>query len=341
MSETMGQRAVRFPTIALPMVLVGASLSLLAQDPADGIVRLDPAIDRIVPKGAKLEKVLGGMGFTEGPVWDRAGGFLLFSDVQNNATMKLTAAGTAEPFRKPVFEGTFPEGAQVGSNGLAIDPKGRLVSAEHGNRRVTLREKDGTINVLADHFEGKRLNSPNDVVVKNNGDVYFTDPPGLFRGYPDVPDKPKQELDFNGVYRISTAGKLELLTKDIPFPNGIAFSPDEKKLYVGNSRPDKVWMVYDVMAGGGITNGRKFADVTKDPGPGSPDGMKVDRRGNVYATALTGVQIFSPEGKRLGFIRTPEIASNCAWGDADGKTLYITARTSLYRIRLNIAGVIR
>lgn len=326
---------------ALPSVLVGASLLLFAQAPADGIVRLDPAIDKIVPRGAKLEKVLSGLGFTEGPVWDRAGGFLLFSDVQNNATMKLTAAGTAEPFRKPVFEGPFPEGAQVGSNGLAIDSKGRLVSAEHGNRRVTLREKDGTIKVLADHFEGKRLNSPNDVVVRNNGDVYFTDPPGLFRGYPDVPNKPKQELDFNGVYRVSAAGKLELLTKDVPFPNGIAFSPDEKKLYVGNSRPEKYWMVYDVKADGGIANGRKFADVTKEPGAGSPDGMKVDRRGNVYATALIGLQIFSPDGKRLGAIATPEIASNCAWDDADGKTLYITARTGLYRIRLNIPGVVR
>jgi len=316
-------------------------MSLLAQAPSYGIIRLDPALDKIVPKGAKVEKVLGGLGFAEGPVWDRAGGFLLFSDVPSNAVMKLTARGTAEPFRTPVFEGSFPKGAQVGSNGLALDPQGRLVAAEHGNRRVTRRERDGKIVVLADRYEGKRLNSPNDVVVRNNGDVYFTDPPGLFRGYPDVPGKPQQELDFNGVYRISAAGKLELLTKDLPFPNGIAFSPDEKKLYVGNSRPEKYWMVFDVKTDGGIANGRKFADVTKEPGDGSPDGMKVDRRGNVYATALTGLQIFSPDGKRLGSIATPEIASNCAWGDADGKTLYITARTGLYKIRLNIPGGIR
>ena len=333
----------RIQTMALPILLVGASVSLFAQAPADGILRLDPALDKLVPKGAKLEKVASGLGFTEGPVWDRAGGFLLFSDVPNNAVMKFTPGGTAaEPFRKPVFEGPFQKGAQVGSNGLAIDPQGRLVADEHAARRVTRREKDGTIVVLADRYEGKRLNSPNDIVIRNNGDVYFTDPPGYLRSYPEgLPDKPTVDLDFNGVYRISAAGKLELLTKDIPFPNGIALSPDGKKLYVGNSRPEKYWMVYDIKADGGIANGRKFADVTNEPGPGSPDGMKVDRRGNVYATALTGIQIFSPDGKRLGSIATPEVASNCAWGDADGKTLYITARTGLYRIRTNIGGVLR
>ena len=171
--------------------------------------------------------------------------------------------------------------------------------------------------------------------------MYFTDPTGLYRTYPDGPDKPKQELDFNGVYRISTGGKLDLLTKEVGYPNGIAFSPDEKKLYVSNSRPDKYWMVFDVTADGGITNGRKFADVNKEPGEGVPDGMKVDRAGNIYATALTGVQIFSPDGKRLGTIVPPEIPANCAWGDADGKTLYMTARTGVYKIRLNIAGIHR
>lgn len=268
-------------------------------------------------------------------------GYLLFSDLPSNAVMKWTPGGTPEVYRKPVFEGAFPDGVQIGTNGLALDPQGRLVAAEHGGRRITRREKDGKIVVLADRYEGKRLNSPNDVVVKKNGDVYFTDPTGLYRTYPDGPDKPKQELDFNGVYRISTAGKLELLTKDVQYPNGIAFSPDEKKLYVSSSRPDKYWMVFDVTADGGITNGRKFADVTKEPGEGVPDGMKVDRAGNVYGTALTGVQIFSPGGKRLGTIVTPEIPANCAWGDANGKTLYITARTGVYKIRLNIAGVRR
>lgn len=322
----------------LPVLFIGVSLPIGAQAPAGEIVRLDPALDKIVPKGAKVEKVFGGIRFAEGPVWIRQGGYLLFSDLPSNAIMKWTPGGMPEVYRKPVFTGPFPDGVQIGTNGLALDPMGRLVAAEHGNRRISRTEKNGTISILADRYEGKRLNSPNDVVVKNNGDVYFTDPTGLYRTYPDGPDKPKPELDFNGVYRISAGGKLDLLTKEIGYPNGIAFSPDEKKLYVANSRPDKYWMVFDVTADGGITNGRKFADVTKEPGEGVPDGMKVDRAGNIYATALTGVQMFSPDGKRLGTVITPEVAANCAWGDADGKTLYITARTSIYRIRLNIAG---
>ncbi len=323
------------------VVFLAAALTLVAQAPTGEVVRLDPAIDKIVPKDAKIEKVIGGIRFAEGPVWVRSSGYLLYSDLPSNAVMKWTPGGMPEVFRKPVFEGSFPDGVQIGTNGLALDPQGRLVAAEHGGRRITRREKDGKIVVLADKYEGKRLNSPNDVVVKNNGDVYFTDPTGLYRTYPDGPDKPKQELDFNGVYRISAAGKLELLTKEIQYPNGIAFSPDEKKLYVSSSRPDKYWMVYDVKADGSIANGRKFADVTKEPGDGVPDGMKVDRAGNIYGTALTGVQIFSPDGKRLGTILPPEIPANCAWGDADGKTLYITARTSIYKIRLNVAGVQR
>ena len=319
-------------------LLWAAALTLAAQSPSGGIIRLDPAIDKIVPKNAKIEKVVGGIRFAEGPLWVRQGGYLLFSDLPSNAVMKWTPGGATEVYRKPVFTEAFPDGVQIGTNGLAFDPQGRVVAAEHGNRRITRMEKDGKITTLADRYEGKRLNSPNDVVVRKNGDVYFTDPTGLYRTYPDGPGKPQPELDFNGVYRISAAGKLELLTKDVQYPNGIAFSPDEKKLYVSSSRPDKYWMVFDVKSDGGIANGRKFADVTKEPGEGVPDGMKVDRAGNIYGTALTGVQIFSSDGKRLGTIVTPEIPANCAWGDADGKTLYITARTSIYRIRLNIDG---
>ena len=304
-----------------------------------GVVRLDPALDKIVPAGAKVEKMVGGRGFTEGPVWIRNGGYLLFSDVPANAIMKWSAAGGAEVFKKPIFTGSYPEGAQIGSNGLTVDTQGRLVMCEHGNRRISRIEKDGKITVLADHYEGKRLNSPNDLVSKRNGDVYFTDPPGLYGGYPEGPNKPERELDFNGVYRVTAAGKLDLLTKDLPFPNGLAFSPDEKKLYVANTRPDKVWMVFDVQADGTIANGKKFYDATKEPGEGAPDGMKVDRAGNIYATGVGGLRVFSPAGKHLGTIQVPEIPSNCAWGDADGKTLYITARTGLYRIKLNIAGV--
>ena len=319
-------------TVALPLAVQAQNAS------QDEVIRLDPALDKIVPQGAKIEKVVGGIRFAEGPLWVSQGGYLLFSDLPSNAVMKWTPGGETGIYRKPVFTGSFPDGVQIGTNGLAFDPQGRLVAAEHGNRRISRMEKNGTVVTLADRYEGKRLNSPNDVVVKKNGDVYFTDPTGLYRTYPDGPDKPKPELDFNGVYRITAAGKLDLLTKDVQYPNGIAFSPDEKKLYVSSSRPDKFWMVFDVKADGTLANGRRFADVTKEPGEGVPDGMKVDRAGNVYGSALAGIQIFSAAGKRLGIIVTPEIAANCAWGDADRKTLYITARTSIYKIRLNVAG---
>jgi gluconolactonase len=301
-------------------------------------VRLDPAINKIVPQNARVEKVVGGIRFAEGPLWDQRSGHLLFSDLPNNAVMKWIPEGsTLEIFRNEVFKGNFPDGVLIGTNGLAFDPKGRIVAAEHGNRRITRMENDFTITVLADRYDRKRLNSPNDVVVRSNGDIYFTDPTGLYRSFPDGSNKPQLELGFNGVYRITTAGEVELLTKELPFPNGLAFSPDERKLYISNSRPQKYLMVFDVGADGRIANGRKFADVTEEPGDGVPDGLKVDRLGNVYLTS-TGVQIFSPDGKRLGTIATPELAANCAWGDTDGQTLYIAARTSIYSIRLSVSG---
>jgi gluconolactonase len=306
------------------------------------ILRTDPALDKLVAPGAKIEKVLGDLRFTEGPVWVKSGGYLFFSDVVQNAILKWTP-GSSKPaeYRKPVFAGSYPDMALVGTNGLALDPQGRLVAAEHGNRRISRTEKNGAITVLADRYEGKRLNSPNDLVVKSNGDIYFTDPPGLYRAYPQGSPAPQRELDFAGVYRIVQGNRLELLTRDVPYPNGIAFSPDEKKLYVANSRPDKYWMVYDVTAAGGIANGRKFVDVTNTPGDNVPDGMKVDRAGNVYATGPAGVMVFTPQGKLLGAIVPPELPANCAWGDADGKSLYIAARTGVYKIRVTIAGMRR
>jgi gluconolactonase len=312
------------------------TLPLFAQS---DVVRLDPALNKIVPRGAKVEKLAGDLRFTEGPVWVRSGGYLLFSDLQLNAIMKWSPGGGVTVFRKPIFAGSYPQGVQIGSNGLTLDPQGRVVMAEHGNRRISRIEKDGKITVLADRYEGMRLNSPNDVVSKRNGDIYFTDPTGLYRTFPEGPDKPKPELGFNGVYRISAAGKLELLTKDVPYPNGIAFSPGEKKLYISNSRPEKFWMVYDVQPDGTLAHGRKFYDATKEPGEGVPDGMKVDSAGNLYMTGPGGVLILSPDFKHLGTIRVPEVPSNCAWGDADGKSLFITARTGVYRIKLNIAGI--
>jgi gluconolactonase len=321
----------------LPVILVGTLISTVQ---AQTIVRIDPALDKLVPAGAKVEKVHGDFRFIEGPVWNRSEGYLLFSDIPANSIMKWTPDETVSVFRKSIFSGTYPDGVLIGSNGLTLDSQGRLVAAEHGNRRVARYEKNGSVTVLADHYEGKRLNSPNDLIAKKNGDIYFTDPPGYMRAYPaDAKDIPQKELDFNGVYRISAAGKLDLLTKDIPYPNGLAFSPDEKKLYIASSRPDKFWMVYNVKADGTLANGRKFFDATKIPGDDVPDGMKVDTAGNVYATGPAGIMIFSSEGNLLGTIQFPELPANCAWGDADGKTLYVTARTGLYRIHMNVAGV--
>jgi gluconolactonase len=322
--------------------------SLRGQTTAAGSVRrTDPALDNLISPGAKIEKVAGNLGFTEGPLWVRRDGSLLFSDIPNNAIMQWTQDGKVSVFRKPVFPGPYPEGALIGSNGLTLDPDGFLIAAEHGNRRVTrtevVRNREpvygGPVTVLADRFEDKRLNSPNDVISKRNGDIYFTDPTGLYRNYPEGRNEaPQQELDFNGVYRITTAGKLELLARDIPYPNGLAFSPDEKKLYVANSRPEKKWMVYDVKPDGAIANGKVFLDKTSEPGEGVPDGMKVDEEGNLYAAGPGGILVISPKGKHLGTIQLPEIPSNCAFGDADGQSLFITARNSVYRIRLKVPG---
>jgi gluconolactonase len=321
----------------LPVILMSTLMSTVQ---AQTVVRIDPALDKIVAAGTSVEKVHGDFRFIEGPVWVRSGGYLLFSDIPANSIMKWTLAGTVSVFRKGIFPGTYPDGVLIGSNGLTLDRQGRVVAAEHGNRRVARYEKDGSTTVLADRYEGKRLNSPNDLISKSNGDIYFTDPPGLLRTYPaDAKDIPQKELDFNGVYRITAERKLQLLTKDIPYPNGLAFSPDEKKLYIASSRPDKFWMVYDVNTDGTLANGRKFFDATKILGDDVPDGMKVDSAGNVYATGPAGIMIFSPEGKLLGTIQFPELPANCAWGDADGKTLYVTARTGLYRIHMKVAGV--
>ncbi len=301
------------------------------------VAKTDAALDQIVPAGAAIEKLAGGFGFTEGPIWIREGA-LLFSDIPNNVINKWTADGKVVPFRKPSgYDKTdAPAGAFIGSNGLTMDKQGRIIICEHGNGRVTRLEKDGKLTVLADKFEGKRLNSPNDAVYKSDGALYFTDPP---YGFVKLDDDPKKELKFNGVYRLA-GGKLQLLYKDLTRPNGLAFSPDEKILYVSNSdEKRKVWMRFDVLPDGAIRNGKVFFDATTETADGLPDGLKVDSKGNLYCTGPGGVWIFSPAGKHLGTIQPPETPANCHWGDKDAKTLYMTARTGLYRIKLNIAGI--
>ena len=303
------------------------------------IIRLDPRFDRLVPRDAAMEKVADGFAWVEGPAWNRKGGYLLFSDIPANSVFKWQEGADVSLFLKPsgyTGEAVF-EGREPGSNGLTFDSGDRLVLCEHGDRRIARLEEDGSKTTLADRYEGKRLNSPNDLVFKSNGDLYFTDPPF---GLPKAFEDPRKELDFSGVYRLSVGGTLTLLTRDISAPNGIAFSPSEKTLYISNADPNRgVWMAYDVREDGTIANGRVFFDATAwaKTKKGAPDGMKVDREGNLFAAGPGGVHIFAPDGAYLGSIETGVATSNVAWGE-DGSVLYITASTAIYRIRLATKG---
>jgi gluconolactonase len=300
--------------------------------------RKDPRIDELVPGNAAVEKLAGGFSFVEGPVWVRDGGYLLFSDPNENNIYRWTPDGQVTVWRTKsgYAGGDIASYRQPGSNGLALDTEGRVTINQHGNRRVLRIERNGSLTVLADRFQGKRLNSPNDLVYKSDGAVYFTDPPF---GLPKVFGDPGKELPFSGVYRLKD-GRLDLLTSELTGPNGIAFSPDERVLYVDNWDPArKVIMRYDVTADGLVTNGKVFFDITRSvPGDDAWDGIKVDARGNVYAAGPEGIYVVSPEGRHLGTIRTPEHVANFAFGDDDGRSLYITASTGLYRMRLLVPG---
>lgn len=302
------------------------------------VVRLDPAIDAIVPANPKIFKFAEGFQFTEGPLWVKPG-YLLFSDPNANTIYKYNAADE----KLSVFKSNsgysgkdIAEYFQPGSNGLTLDPQGRLTINEHGNRRVTRVEKDGRVTVLADKYEGKRLNSPNDLVYRSDGALFFTDPPF---GLPKFYDDPRKELPYSGVFAIYK-GELKLVSTDLKGPNGVAFSPDEKYLYVGNWDPEKkIIMRYEVGADATLSNGKVFFDMTKAPGEDALDGIKIDRRGNLYVSGPSGLWIISPEGKHLGTIIPPKHPHNLTWGGDDGKTLYMTAQGSLYRMPLNISGI--
>jgi gluconolactonase len=303
------------------------------------ILRENPDLDRLLAPDARLEVLGSGIAWAEGPVWIKDGGYLLFSDIPRNSVMKWKEGEGLTVFLKPSgYTGLGPYSAEPGSNALLLDSEGRLVSCEHGDRRISVLTKGGGKRTLVDNYQGKRLNSPNDGVFKSNGDLYFTDPP---YGLPKQADDPSREMDFSGVFRVSKAGgAVTVLTRDMTRPNGIAFSPDEKTLYVANSDPaHAVWMAFPVNADGTLGAGRVFADVTamgKD-NPGLPDGMKVDRAGNLFATGPGGIHVFTPEGKRLGRIDTGQRTANCNWGD-DGSTLYITADSYLCRLRTKTKG---
>ena len=300
------------------------------------ILRVDPRIDALIPADAGIEKLADGFNFIEGPVWIRGESRLLFSDVRGNTIYQWTEADGVSPFIDPVFEGDRTGRGSVSSNGLTLDAEGRLIVCEHGNRRISRLEADGTRSVVVEQYEGGQLNSPNDAVYSSDGSLYFTDPPYGLEG---LEDSPMRELDFNGIYRLSPDGELELLVRDQSRPNGIALSPDERTLYVANSDAEnKVWMAYDIDEEG-ASNGRVFYDVNDQTAAGAADGMKVDLAGNIFATGPGGVWIFAPDGTHLGTIMPGEVTANVGWGD-DGRTLYMTASTGLYRIRLSTEGSI-
>ncbi len=324
------------PSLALIsalVALVGCLQTALAQKTIGSIERLTPEMDRLVDQGVEIEVLAGGFTWTEGPVWiGGEKGHLLFSDIPRNSIFKWDQSGEISLFMCPSgYTGVTYYGLEPGSNGLFLDSQGRLAMCEHGDRRISVLTERGGKRTLADNYQGKRLNSPNDAVLKRNGDIYFTDPP---YGLPERFTDPRRELPFCGVYRLSAAGEVSLLTKSIERPNGIGFSPDEKTLYVAQSNPDQAnWTAFPVLADGNLGEGQEFYNVTERVGqePGLPDGMTVDKSGNLWASGPGGIYIFSPQAKLLGRLVTGERTSNCTFGP--GGQLFMTVDAYLCRVK--------
>ena len=330
----------------------GNAILAMMQPPKDkgsfpkppGIERLDPALETLIASDATIEVLAGGYEWTEGPVWVKDGGYLLFSDIPKNAINRWKEGEGAKPYLTPSgYTGTEPRGGETGSNGLTIDREGRLVLAQHGDRRIgrmdaPLNKPQPKFTTLADRYNGARFNSPNDLVFRSNGDLYFTDPAyGMEKQW----DDPKREMNYAGVFRRAADGTVTLLTRDMTRPNGLAFSPDERRLYVAQSdQQAAIWRVFDVKGDGTIDNSRVLFDVTSmtKNRSGLPDGLKIDTAGNLFATGPGGVLVITPQGKHLGTIMTGQATSNCAFGD-DGRTLYMTADDYLMRVRLRTKGM--
>lgn len=348
---------IRKICISLAAVLATAFATELAQAQADKpvVVKKDPALDALIAPDARLEKIAGGFGFTEGALWvPRGGGYLLFSEMPGNVIYRLSRDGKVSVLMekcgyrgvdiwrvgfmqtngKQKDEPGFEQFPMIGCNGLTLDRQGRLVIATWAGRSIDRIEPNGRRTVLADKWEGKRFGGTNDVIVKKDGAVYFTDGYGGLR---QREKDPRKEIDGNGVYMVKH-GKVTRVISDIPNTNGIAFSPDEKILYANGSR-DRFVKAYDVNPDGTLKNGRMLIDLNSDPARGITDGLRVDVKGNLWETGPGGVWIISPEGKHLGTILLPELGANVEFGDADRKTLYIAARTSIYKIRTRIAGI--
>lgn len=337
------RRSLSLPFMALVSALLMLGCTLAEQKtPATvgRIERKDPKFDDLIAKDANIEVLSGGFKWTEGAVWSKAGGFLLFSDIPNNTVFKWSQAEGLKSFLKPSgYTGAEAfTGYEPGSNGLAFNSEGSLILCQHGDRRVARLEKDGKFTTLADKYQGKRLNSPNDLVFAKNGDLYFTDPP---YGLPKQMQDPNKELDFQGVYRLKPNGELTLLTKEMTRPNGIGLSPDGKTLYVANSDPAlAIWKAFPVKEDGTLGESKLLFDATEDVKagkPGLPDGLKVDVNGNIFATGPNGVFVFDATGKHLGSILTLDKTANCGFGD-DGSTLYICANDKLVRIKTKTKG---
>ena len=329
---------ISLATASVLMLTTGWAQNTLNFPALGKIVESDPKLAEVLDKSAKLEVLGSGFDWAEGPVWIQDGKYLLFSDIPPNKVMKWEEGKGISTFLHPSgYTGATDYGKEPGSNGLLLDSQGRLVSCEHGDRRVSVMTKNGGKRTLVDNYEGKRLNSPNDAVYKSNGDLYFTDPPyGLPNRYSD----PRRELDWCGVYRLSKDGQVTLLTKEMTRPNGIAFSPDEKTLYVAQSDPKAaIWKAFPVNEDGTLGESSVFHDATALVGklPGLPDGLKVDKQGNLWATGPGGVHIFAPDGTPLGRIDTGEATANCGWG-GDGSVLYITADMYLCRVKTKTKG---
>jgi gluconolactonase len=322
--------------LLIPIILLLMTPFAYSQSKTVGqIVSLDPAFDALIDKNAKIEVLADGFIWSEGPAWISKGNYLIFSDVPANTIYRWSQAEGLSVFLKPSgYTGRGTYSREPGSNGITVSLDSQIIACEHGDRRVTIMPiEGGGKKTLTDKHDGKRFNSPNDVVQKSNGDIYFTDPP---YGLPKQEKDSTRETEIFGVYRIAKNGTTHLLIEDLTRPNGLAFSPDERTLYVAQSDPERAYiMSYPATENGVLTDGKILFDATpmvKQGLKGLPDGLKVDENGNLFATGPGGVLVISPKGKLLGRIETGQPTANCAWGD-DGSTLYITANNLLCRIK--------